>query len=394
MLKRVCSVIFILLLTAANASAHTASVKNGGSSRYKSIRLTPEIYNNANADLSDIRLRDGNGDIVPYFIHSASVTENNENESYPLSLTDSFSKDDRFYFDYRLTVIPEKDITATAVAFESDSVGFAKRVEVSGSYDGVSWQNIQDGSLYKIDDVRKMEIVFDKPQKYTYYRFGLSNNLEKIAFTSARLVYSVKGYEKSYFINEIPVEYEVRQTDKNTVVLMRGLKNIKLDSLTVAADSIFKREARVLGNSKKIYNLSLNGVSYTDTVIPVNRQYSTEDTLEMVIYNNDDKPIDIKGITAAYAADELVFEGKQSEVYTIEFSADALSAPVYDISSYSGEILKEDIDSLKISEINLTAQEKAEAPRDYTLAFNAVIIAVAAALGIIIAARLFSRKNR
>jgi len=73
MFWRISSILFILLF--ATAFTHTATIENSGENRYKAIRLTPEVYNNANRNLSDLRITDASGEYVPFFIHSDNFVE-------------------------------------------------------------------------------------------------------------------------------------------------------------------------------------------------------------------------------------------------------------------------------------------------------------------------------
>ena len=101
MTKKITLVTLILLIIATTAFSHTADFENVGTNQYKKIRLFSDVYQNSN--ISSIRLRDGQGKNVPYFINSNTSVKSAENVEYPLSLIDSYLKDDLFYFDYKLT---------------------------------------------------------------------------------------------------------------------------------------------------------------------------------------------------------------------------------------------------------------------------------------------------
>jgi len=394
MLKKICrgafAVVLLLTLICGAASAHTAVIENGGANKYKAIRLTPEIYNNAKGDLSDLRIQDGKNEEIPYFINSGNQTDYNiETQTYPMTLINSYTKDDSFYFDYKISDVPERDIIATSIELTTSNTGFAKNIELYGSYDDINWELVQNDTLYSIDGKSKLNIKFLKAQKYTHYRFKLGNNLEKISFGSATLIYNNVTQENIYFIENIIPEFNVTEEIKSTAVHINGLYHLKLAGITVDTDSSFMRTvtAPYAGN-KELYNLSLNGTSYNDTTIPYNGQIVNDSDFSLIINNGDDKPINIKGIAAQYYADELVFEDNGSETYTLTFGADAAaSAPVYDISKYKDEILKGGIDKLEIKNITFAEPEK-EPKQDYTMIFNIVIVAVAILLGVLILFKL------
>lgn len=390
MLKRIISTIFFMCFFSTTAFAHTGEIQISGENKYKAIRLTPEIYNNANSNLSDILIKDSNGENVPYFINTGFQRGYEGRESYPMELINSYTKDNSFYFDYKLTTERESDTVATSVEVSTNNTNFAKIVDVYGSYDNLHWEFIQNDKLYNIDDKSKFSIEFNKPQKYTHYRFKLANNLEKISFEAVNLVYSIAINEKNYFIENLTPAFSIEDKDKTTFVKIEGLKNLRLCSVTIETDSMFKRIAKApLASGKEIYNLSLNETSYTDTTLQLDWQISQEDIYIITITNNDDKPINITGITVRYYADEVVFEGNANESYTFYFGTDATkTSPVYDITKYKDEILKGRIDKVTISAINYDKENEKSEERDYKVIFNIVVTGITVLLGGLILFRL------
>ncbi len=395
MWKRIISITFLLCLFSTTAFAHTASVQTGGESKYKAVRLTPKIYNAANSDLSDLLIKDSKGENVPYFINSGFQTDREGRETYPMELINSYTKDNSFYFDYKLAAAMERDTVATSIEVATESMNFAKEVDVYGSYDNLNWDYVQNDKLYVIDDKSKLIIELNEPKKYTYYRFKLSNNLEKISFDAVDLIYSDKVSEKNYFIESLIPTFHIEDKDKTTLIKIDGLKNLRLYDIKIDTDSMFKRIVNApLGSGKEIYNLSLNGISYNDTTLPLDRQISQDETYVITIVNNDDKPINIKGVTVRYYADEMVFEGKAGEIYTIDFGADATKiAPVYDIERYKGEILKGTIDEAAISAISYDSEKEKPSEVDSKVIFNIVVIGIAVLLGGLILFHLRRNKN-
>ena len=76
------SVLFALVLAGCSAGpsvgstagpdvtyAHTVPINVGGENRYKAVRITPSIQNASNSNLSDLLIKDSEGENVPYFIN-------------------------------------------------------------------------------------------------------------------------------------------------------------------------------------------------------------------------------------------------------------------------------------------------------------------------------------
>ena len=398
MLRKIVSALLLLTLLCASAYAAPPGLENGGiaivensgTNRYKSIRLTPEIYHNANWDLSDLRIKDANGEDVPYFINSGQqIAYESGRQAYPMALINAYTKNDSFYFDYQVSDIPDRDIPATSIELATNNSGFAKNIELYGSYDNINWEFVQQDKLYSIDGAVKLSIEFAKEQKYTHYRFKLANNLERISFDSAILVCNYVLQERIYFIESIQPAFSVEEQEKRTNIKIEGLKNLRLAEITVNTDSMFKRYvSSSLGYSKELYKLTFNDTSYTDTTISFDRQTCWDDILTLTISNGDDKPISISGVTVKYYADDLVFAGGQSETYELHFgSAEIKAAPVYDIERYKQEILKGDIGRLDIKEIKYVEKEEPQ-QFDFRIIFNVVVVVVAIVLGVLIVIKL------
>lgn len=84
MIKKISAIVLVTLLLTFPSYAHTAEVKSEGEQPYKAVRLTPEVYRNANPDLSDLRVRDSKGKDIPYFIQSSEERMESQSDIYPV----------------------------------------------------------------------------------------------------------------------------------------------------------------------------------------------------------------------------------------------------------------------------------------------------------------------
>ena len=391
--KAVCAALSLLILCTVPAAAHTAHVENSGTATYKSVRLTPQIYQHANADLSDLALLDDKGESVTYFIHSYDRTVQENKAVYPMEFIDSYVKDDAFYFDYRVWPLPDSDVAADSVSFTTQNAGFAKPVAVYGSYDAIHWEYIQDDMLYTVDGNTKLSLMFHTPQKYTHYRFRLANNLERIAFETVQLERNDLLQETSRFVEQLSPTFRTEEKGQQTHIYIEGLKHLRLEQLTLHTDSMFQRSVHTLGTQRELYRLTFDGTTYEDTTLPLGGRQVAENVLEVTIDNYDDKPITINSVTVRYYADDLVFAGGDSRSFTLAFSGDSTAtAPVYDIASYQTQILQAGTDQLTVGKVEIEQVQQPQAEADYTLIFNCVIVAVAVLLGVLLLLKL--RKKR
>jgi hypothetical protein len=340
MIKRLLAsiVLFITLISTcvyALDFSYSAGIESNGNKKYKAVKLTAEIYNNIRENMADLVLYDKDNEPIPYFINSFTESGIETKKTYEMKIINSFVKDEYFYYDYALKNPQNEDVTATSIEIQSDKEGFAKKVEISGGYDNVNWEKVQDDILYNVGGNKKLEITFDNVKKYTYYRFKILNNLEKVSFSSVALKYNKTLQKKEYFANTISPNFSTEERGNTTVIKIQNLKNLKLSSITLITDSIFKRNVTFDGTaSKMLYNLEFESTKYRDLTIPLDLYRVTADTAEILIDNKDDKPIKILGIEAKYLFDELIFDGSKSSEYTLRYGNSEIQTPKgYDISN-------------------------------------------------------------
>lgn len=393
--KLIASIVIFIALPSTVAYAldysYNTSIDNKGSYKYKAVTLTPEIYNKIRGDMADLDIYDKDNESMPYFINSFVESGSESRNIYDMKLVNSYIKDEYTYYDYALKNQQDGDVTATSMEVQTDQEGFAKKVEIFGGYDNVNWEKVQDDILYSVDGNKKLEITFNGVKKYTYYRFKISNNLEKVFFSSVVLKFNKTVQKKEYFINSISPEFSTEEQGKTTVVKIQGLRNLKLNSITLKTDNIFKRRVTFDGSASKVlYNLDFANTSYRDLTIPLVSYRATADTAEIIIDNKDDKPIQVSGIEAKYLADELVFDGSKSSEYTLRFGNSEIQTPKnYDISKYREMILNEGYDVLNVREIKEEpSKTPSKAQYDYKLIFNIAISVAAVVMGIIVFSKL------
>jgi hypothetical protein len=167
--KSLLILLFLFAPLAPSLFSHDADIKIEGENHYKSVRLIPQIYNAAHSNLSDLLIKNGDENI-PYFINSSIGKINETRETYLLRLINAYKEDDNFFFDYKLASEPNSDIIATSMEFSTNNAGFAKSVDVFGSYDNIHWEFVQSDMLYAVESKSKLGINFNRPQKYTHYR--------------------------------------------------------------------------------------------------------------------------------------------------------------------------------------------------------------------------------
>ena len=400
--RTVCVTLAMLIGFAPPALALTkGDIEISGEHEYKAVRLTPPVYNQAKRDLSDLLILDETGKTVPYFLIGYETIRSGEmNEAYPMKYIASFVREghtsDDFYIEWDSTM----DILATSVLIRTDSVMFAKNIELRGSFDGVAWDFIRQDQLYRVDGNEKLRIRFAQSLKYAYYRFTVLNNTERrssndvLIIDGVTLEYSQNTVNQAHFADTIAPVYEVEQKDKDTVITLHGLRNVRINEVAIHTDSQFKRPVSFAGyRSKTLYNLRFGENSYQDLDVNFDGYSESADVLELTIHNGDDAPIRVDGISVSYFADEAIFKGENGKTYALSFGDPSVSAaPAYDIVYYKDLILKEGYDQASLGSLTEMAQAEEKRP-DMTWIFNVVVVAASLILAAIILLRLKRTKS-
>jgi hypothetical protein len=388
-------IIFLNLQTFASNFSSKAEIINNGENRYKAIQLTPEIYSASQGNLSDILIYNERGETVPYFINGSIQSQEGFYRTYEMNQIHSFLKNQDFYYDYTLLKYNEGDLVATSIKMETTNINFAKKVELYGGYDNINWEKIQRDTIYRVDENEKLEIVFSKALKYTHYRFKILNHQEKVSFDRVSLVFSEENTFQNYFIKEMKAKFTVEEKEKITEIQLEGLLNLKINNVEILSQDVFNRRVwfKNRRGEKNIYNLAFDNTNYRDTLLPFHGFLNTQKNLLIEIENKDDKPIRVEDVIVSYYVDEIIFDGSKGEKFTLLFgNPESKKSPQYDIESYKDLILKEGLDLLEITNVEIqevSKQEVQDQERDYRVIFNIVVVGTTVLLGV-----LFFRKLR
>ena len=243
--------------------------------------------------------------------------------------------------------------------------------------------------------VHRAQILVSGDSRYQAVRITPQiYNLSNRGLTDLLLI-GPDGEQAPYFLNSGFIEtiepvFSIEAGNRRTYIAIEDLRNLKLREITIYSDSMFKRYAEAPQSERKeIYNLFFDGESSTDTTIHLGGRISGDEIYIITIHDGDDRPIDIIGITVAYYADDLVFEGNAGEEFTLLFGRTSVrAAPVYDMIRYKDAILQGEIDRAAFIGVNFAAMGPPVAEQDFQMLFNIVIIIVVLLLGSIIIIKL------
>lgn len=379
-----------------------------GDHRYQAVMLDEEIYRNALPRLGDLRIVDDRGGFVPYYVENSYSYENRDKVVYGSTQIDTFNERNFSVVDFKVTPLKDNaDILGNSLALSIPDRNFAKNVEVYGSYDGVEWQFVTSSGIYKVDNLERTEVALNNLLKYRFYRVKIPNNLENIHIDRLQVVYENIRKERNSFLKRTELTYEIKNEDKITVITVRNANHLKIGRIYLnAEEGNFNRHFDVMVKtgdqvtdsvrSGEIYNLRFKDLNLSNTAIDFGIRPVSGETLQIRIMNKDDRPLNIKGITADYYLDKLVFEAVKGAGYSLYYGNPGAVKPSYDMETYREHIEKENQDSCSLAqavEVKAGAPLKKQGMIDFKIIFNGVIAAVAILLILLIGRKLNLRSR-
>ncbi|OBZ08428.1 hypothetical protein A8L34_24285 [Bacillus sp. FJAT-27264] len=383
----------------------TKVIEPGGDAAYQEFFLDEEVYQHASTDLSDLRIEDRRGQFVPYYRESGEVEKNEQNISYKTELTLKFNKNLETTFDYRVIPNDEKsDIQGSRLEFDLPVEAFLKHVQVYGGYDGITWEPLVKGDLYRAGEFAQGGIDLGSTYKFTHYRLVVPNNAEKLEFDVMKLIHKTATVNVEDFTRQRDPVYEMKQEGQKTQLIIHNDNRLNVSVIRLETTGNFSRtymlhddNGRELGTvgGSKLYRLDFKDsrIAGTDIVL---QEPTTSPYFTVVIENRDDAPISLHGVHMDYLVDKLVFPADGEGPFRLVYGNSGAVAPQYDIVSFKSHIEGEKMGIAGLGPQNALPEVSAIPSTGWrwltgAMGFNAVIIIVSLLL-IIVLIRKLNRK--
>lgn len=345
--------IIALLLMGCTAFAQqfTVQAKVDGikQSGLHSIPLSAEFRTYADANLGGLRLIDSKGNEVPYFINIEQQSEAKYGYTeYPLvykkKVADTVS-------EYVVKNNTGKTLRELTLAIANTDA--AKTYTISGSYDDVQWfglvNNQQLDGLYSPTDTLVYKTVSMPPNAYPYLKVSFSDkkslpinviSIGKVTGSAATPPILQKAYKPFIQTLEMPLEKKTRITVSfNTPVTVNRV------SLDVKGPSLYNRDmvlllprTRMQRKKKVPYFETAGNYVVSSTAKNSFAVNLTESTFVFEIFNRDNLPLDISGVTVWQDPVNLVADLKSGETYTLKGGDPTLPAADYDLADFRDKI--------------------------------------------------------
>lgn len=363
--------LFLIAIVQLFSSQYFKTIKITGKSAYKQFFLTEDIYENSKNDLGDIRIIDKNGKEVPYVIETGKEQEkHNEKIVARAKIDEVLTKKDKMEFIVKFNSDSSlKDIIGNRLALIPFK-NFYTEYTLLGSNNGIDWEQITSGEIYKTPDKSNLTIEFSE-KRYEFYKIVTPLDKGSI-FSEAILKLSNNEAGKLKTVGT-KLDYKIEQEGKSTILKIKSkflpLKNIVLD-----VNDEFQRNYTVRSGDNFYVEGIISKVGEKSNLM-INLE-NVPKLFEIIfeIRNGDNLPLKIKGVTGNYVPDRIVFRATEGEDYKITFGDESLDKPEYDIAEFVDSIKERD--EVLVGKLEKADGKKVSKPRDYTVYYNVFIGAV------------------
>ena len=336
--------LLIATVVQAQSFRYRASVDAVQQSGYHKILLSPDVVGRLNANLTDIRLYDGQQQEVPYLLARQQPTQTSPFVNYDVVSRKSIPN-----VATKLVVRnPSKSqISSFELVIKNTNVG--KKARLSGSSDAQNWYALDDNlwlgpSQNNLGTTETKTINFPISD-YEYYQLDINDSLGTPLNILKAGHYVQKAIAGSYLVIPNLSISQRDSSDKNTYVHLTRTTDARFDKLTIAVQTSapFRRRA-ILGqfHTRKLKRGRIERwfesirsfeLTSTDSNVVHLPGLKTND-LYLVIANDDNPPLRVRDVQAYQLTTYLVANLTANSSYQLRFSADDVVAPAYDLTAF------------------------------------------------------------
>lgn len=301
------------------------------------VELDNEVFANAKADFSDLRIVDKEGMEIPYVLRSETTQrEIVDHSPRMLNLSHVPGSHTSFVADFG------GNVAHNQIKISTNSKNFRRKVAISGSNDQKTWQVIKEGDEiydYSLEfNARDVEITYPE-SVYKYLLVRIEDDSEEslsIQGVSAKRVETRRAKKVSY----TPTVTKKEDGKQTVITLDLGQRGLETDTATLSISSQnFERYVSISGsdNNKDWYNIG-NDVLYSYQTSKVNSSKSiirygsvNKRFLRLTVNNYDNQPLNIENsVRLEGLARSILFLADANVSYSLYYGYTKGYHPRYD----------------------------------------------------------------
>ena len=356
-MKKLLAVICLVgIATSANAAIELSgwnwqrSINAGTSSGFVRLAIPPEIFNESQATLNDLRVIDESKRLVPHVIHWGRVQETQHLEWKPARLINATfvpGKHAAVAVDFGETA--EKNHITVALSGQN----YRRRALLEGSNDCHVWEVVvEDAWLFDVSlpgHNFKVDTIKFPTNNFRYLRltvYNMTDDPRRIAIETVKSAFQQTEMEKE--LAPVPVRHmAVSHDEKNNQTILEidlGFRNLPVASLQLEITTpYFYRGYELFGRNESKEKVSRKTETRWDTIeqeVPwksvhqgvlyriqhkqkINESLKVEGVsgpyryLQLRIFNGDNPPLKLNGVSIYRRDTSLVFQAQPGQVYTL-----------------------------------------------------------------------------
>ncbi len=376
---------------------------------YVALTIPPSVYKNAKGDLSDLRLLNDKGENLPYaFLHERpSYLE--AQTTHELTVVEARREKSRDVYDFKTGSSLSQDILLDGLDIWVDQEGdYLFEVIIWGSYDGLSFEKISAGTVYRVKDNRNSFLDFDQSHKFTTYRIETNQPTTSLVPLRVSGKYRTQALKPVAFEGASEVSYLAKfsqvEEDKITKLTIEDGANLPVTYISLETKTLYRRAVRVYANSLEDSDLLFDGEgarfnldngSLIEPPIGISSPENGFKTLVIEIENKDDAPLKIDQIRVTYQPNQLVFKILPNQKYRLSYGDFSREAPQYDLPLVVENLQEHIVAEVTIGSIlQISKPDIEQKIEDSKLIFNFAIIIAALLLGSISLIALKNNKEK
>lgn len=427
-MKRICLTLFCLCAFAPVLAKAASDFKDWKWKRsilvhettgFVRVPISPEIFNDSQLCLEDLRVIDDANRLVPHVLQWDYSAKGTGIEWRPAKLLNG-SRIDRKYS--RIVADFGRIEEKNAVQVSTSGTNFRRRVELEGSNDSARWEKLP--GVFLLFDVtirgqqQKLDTLALPLNNFRFLRltvFNMPDESEPIAIETVKCTSRKVIAEKNLIaVPAKSVSITHGKDGRETLIhIDMGFRNLPIDRMRIRIDDPYFHRGFSISASNTVTKEGENqkGSFQTKTgqqAEPMrylnggifyrirDKEGSSESLLledvhmpyrylSLRIYNGDSPPLRIAGVDLWRGATDLIFEAKKGRSYTLLGGNEAARQPDYDLASSMRDLNKSGLPVASLGE-KTSKDQKEKAPwteRHGTLILI-VLIALAASIAYLI----------
>jgi hypothetical protein len=345
-------------------SFEISNVQNG----YNSVVLPGEVYDNTKYDLSDIRIYNiSKTDTleIPYFI--TKQIENEENY-YSFKVLNKA----KIGSDYSFVLEKSNNQVINQISLDINNNNYFWNVNLYGTNELSNWESIitdyRIGSFQKKNTANFTYTTLEfSPCNYKYYKVVILES-EEVKINGSSYKYVPTDSSKVEIYTAITKQI-IDKENKTTILDIKLNHKYPIDKfyleINKKADYYRAFELQYLVDSIQTekgwyynYKNFNNGIISSLRNNEFNTKTIITNKLRLIIYNNDNPPLDIDSIQISGYSKKLIFQGVKNDKYQLVFGNKSLTRPIYDLDYFANKLSEKVNEAKLINPVSLKENEE------------------------------------